>query len=555
MLIIFSGKTPDIPYAPGKTAEILHLPFPSAASRISAIGACALIILAALAAAGCGSSTSQDAGEPSPMTAYSFQVLPMGASSFDNGFKSLPAQFNRLPWPSLTQDGGGVARGWTLARQGGFASVSNSIDNGQMLAVAGGESSGSSYGVTARVENLDASLLVAGDVLGGAVDLTVLDAPVNGAYAEMSITFNPSGATASARSTTSQRLKVLEDTIIPEGTASIDVRLAIVCPNPGGGMGVRFSGSQLQSNARNAWNSLYWGDRAYVTAPALETDGNVIVDDATGNVYRPDGFGLVDGDIFTLDLTQAWWGAVEYQPDFASSDIHLSTYSKDVSPQLAGAGDHDLMDIWDEGSTLLSFVAVFKQYYGNVRWPGDASDFPLTHPEKQTGTYIYATWDTGGDLASNNTRSYVVSPGFEFSPGDTIRVVYAFLPEGGEGLPAGKHLWVRLKTNGAWGEVMHSARLLEGSGDPLITDPNAATADASQSAPVGKATLNFWNPYRPTKNDQYAASGVMREWHVEQGAVSSAMVATYMNSPADVGFQKKGGFYFPLTGGLTGYRK
>ncbi len=425
-----------------------------------------------------------------------------------------PFQRNCVPYPSLSQDGGsGVARGWSSTAWNGGAGSYSIVARKQRIYMDGTGSADKNFSILYATGAIADYGLSVGDLISAAVDIDMdPDAsgyPYNGAVARLRLMFEPSYDQYSVSTSTSGRIEKLDIPAIPAGTTSIWIMIEGYSALAAGA--IEFDCYDVVLQRTNPQG--FQGSNNYLSPVAREDGvGCVVQDSPAGIVVRQDGFGVVSNRLVDLDLTNAWWAAIEWVPNFNSTDRSES--------------DCDLFNIANRYSSCdgvncfpLAQMSIFKK---TARPP--------------TNHFLWARWDNSADPWGLADPTYIELGDFTFSAGDVIRGIMAYLPDGAPGIVAGKHLWLKVGS----GSVQH--------------DSHASTAyHSSQLQTVDRVLIGFQMDTSAT-DAEWANNGKSRQWYVQQGQITQAEVDAYMADSTSLGI-KINGLYFPFdaTNKLAGY--
>jgi len=452
-----------------------------------------------------------------------------GAAFFDtDGLTLLPTQRNLFPFPTLSVDGGaGMAKGWVSSDYGTVTGTKSIVGGKQRLTITGAPAANASFGIKVDLPT-PAGILRVGDVVAGAINVEVV-APLVNCRFEFLTYDQDLRSVFTAITTWSHRLKALNAPPLTVAVTSlmIYVQLVTTAANPTGT--VDLSLGQVTRNF--TW--LLQGDKPYLTPMALEGQTGCVAQN-DGTIIRRDGYAQMSNALVNLDQTKAWWRAVEFVPSWKWDE-----YAK---------ADRDLMNFYPYASNIsasvLSQMSLFRKNIGTFDNDPYAGII--------TKAYIWSRWDNSDTPITDTPGTYVICPndnaGLEFVAGDKIRAISAYLPDGGAGIAAGKHVWVQV---------------LDSAGNVKTATQHAYRPDvgyhASQATTCDRMSLGFWldtnqGDWNNIDDPEWATNGKFRNWYVQQGAISQAMVDAYMADSASLGILRNG-LYFPLDAGrqLNGY--
>lgn len=471
-----------------------------------------------------------------------------GAAYFDvDGLMCLPYQRNLAPYPSLTQfesfSGGQKPKGWQDPSNNNVIATYANDGSGEIItATATADDAKATIAFTVPVapdkagssSNDSLALGEYADVIAAAIDVDITSA-TEGAKSTLTLVDHNGSPLGRAEKSTkgAERLKILDASRL-SSESSVSLVFGVELPKKGAQITARFRNAQFTRNYWHTGGYYEQGTLPYLHPPAIEGQPGVTVM-TTGVVERMDGRFVIPVSGAKIDASQAWWQAVEFIPNFNEAD--QETFDRDLIDWNLGESEGLKNGVW-------SLMTLFKKPVHP-----EQDDFGAhLGADHKTRAYIYQYFPS--QKGGSNVDEAVSSTEFTFSAGDTIRVVSAFLPEGGEGLAPGRYVWTSV--NGTTRNGPESFRDL-----PDFTG-NKEDIDRLQDISIGFDRFNEsgWeqSEYNAGRPVEFSANGKFRYFYVQQGAISQAMVDAFINNPGKIGI-KYDGLYFPFdaTTGLQGY--
>lgn len=515
-----------------------------------------LLVLAAVVA-GCG-----DSGKSAGRTRTQKPVVPgtiggelRGAAYFDaDGLMCLPYQRNLAPNPSLKQPeafrNGQKPKGWQDPVDKNAAVTYINNGSGQTItATATADGATATIGITVPVapdkinSTWEDSLALGdyADAIAAAIDVDITSSS-EGAGATLALSGQDGSVLGRAIKTNAGpgRIKILDAARL-SSESSVSLVFGVELPRKGSQITAVFKDAQFNRTYWHTGRPYEQGPKPYLHLPVLEGGpGAQLLTEAgekipAGIWERMDGRFVVPVSSSRIDASQAWWQAVEFVPNFNESD--QDTFDRDLI-------DWNLDPVGDLMNGVWTLMTLFKK----PAHPEQDAFGPHLGGDHKTHAYIYQYFpdeDGGG-----NENEAVTSTEFTFSAGDTIRVVSAFLPEGGEGLAPGRYVWTTV--NGVAYNGPESFRDLPAyTGNDEDVDrlhDISVCYDRYDNSGLDQAEYDAGRPL------EFSANGKFRYFYVQQGAISQSLVDAFLKDPARVGVRYEGIFFpFDSANKLQGY--
>jgi len=416
------------------------------------------------------------------------------------------APSNCLPNPSLNVEGAtpGVSSDWnSYSYQGAQIDESFQVVAGQVIEIASSQGPGVAA-VYYSINPLEAYGLSSTSSYGVAVNVTI--AAVSGSASASVAVYDQNWRVLQGQATRwtlgSERLSVQDCPPIGAIT-TLNVEILVRAAAAGDSIRAIFDSIELSEIQPNG-----------------EQTGCTTLTSPAGIVEREDGWAWISGDYVNLDAAAAWWRAVEVQVDYNSTD--QNKIDRDFSSLLPEQNYFS----FDGNDPPISLLTLFKNNTGCGT---------------RTKAYVLAGW---GNQYAQEGWDYLVSPEFDFTAGTVIRAIQAFLPEGGPGLAPGKYLWVKV------GDTVLDVTWSSDTSVPPTLDRHVETVILSWHS-VENPTMP-----QPTwyTDAEWGTNGKIRQFYLQQGAISDVMVESYLADSASLG-PLYDGLYLPLTAesGLSGY--